>query len=94
MTMTHIEEVLDIAGLSEVAYARPELAGGLGEIWDITLPNEETTIRLCHTDGEVDLYIFTGGRAQIEDGHARFIRQMAAPDYVAMMLDQIVADYS
>ncbi len=93
-TMSHIEEILDIAGLSEVAYPRPELAGGCGDMWDITLPDEETTIRLIDDDGDVVVYLFTGGRAQIESGRMSFRHRMAAPDYVAMMLEQLVADYS
>lgn len=94
MTVSHVEEILDIAGLSEVAYPRPEMAGGCGEIWDITLPDEETTIRVCDWEGVVDVYLFTGGRAQIEDGHMTFRRHMAAPMYVAMFLEQLVADFS
>ena len=92
--LSHIEEILDIAGLSEVAYRRAELEGGLGQMWDITLPDEETTIRLIDDDGQVVVYLFTGGRAQIESGKMTFRHQMAAPTYVAMMLDQLVADYS
>lgn len=58
-----ITEILEVAELIEVAYPRPELAGGYGEIWDITLPDEQTTIRLVDDDGVVVLYVFTGGRA-------------------------------
>jgi hypothetical protein len=93
-TQTTVEEILDIAGLSEVAYPRPELTGGSCEMWDITLPDEETTIRLIDDDGQVVIYLFTGGRAQIESGRMTFRHRMAAPTYVAMMLDQLVADYS
>lgn len=95
-TMSHTEEILDIADLTEVAYPRPDLAGGCGDMWDITLPDEETTIRLLDRDraGDIDIYVFTEGRAQIESGHMTFRRNMAAPGYVAMMLDQLVADYS
>jgi hypothetical protein len=92
-TMSHIEEIIDIASLSEVAYRRPELEGGLGQMWDITLPDEESTIRLIDDDGDVVIYLFTGGRAQIESGRMTFRHRMAAPTYVAMMLDQLVADY-
>lgn len=92
--ISNIEEALSIAGLSEVAYKRPELAGGLGEIWDILLPDEGTTIRGCDYAGRIDVYVFTGGKAQIEDGHMLFEGQMAAPCYVAMMLEQLMADYS
>lgn len=93
-TMSHIEEIIDIAGLSEVAYRRTELEGGLGQMWDITLPDEQTTIRLIDDDGTVVIYLFTGGRAQIESGKVTFRHRMAAPTYVAMMLEQLVADYS
>lgn len=93
-TQSHIEEILDIAGLAEVAYPRPDLAGGCGEMWDITLPDEQTTIRLIDDDGQVVVYLFTGGRAQIESGQMTFRHRMAAPTYVAMMIEQLVADYS
>lgn len=91
---SNIEEALDIAGLGEVAYRRTELEGGLGEIWDITLPDEQTTIRVGDDDGLVFLYVFTGGGAQIDSGKMTFRHNMAAPTYVAMMLEQLVADYS
>ena len=92
-TTSHIEEILDIAGLSEVAYPRPDLAPHL-DMWDITTPDEDTTIRILNDDGDVIVYLFTGGRAQIESGKMTFRHQMAAPTYVAMMLEQLVADYA
>lgn len=93
MTNSHITDILEAAELAEVAYPRPELAGGYGEIWDITLPDEQTTIRLVDDDGVVVLYVFTGGRAQIESGRMTFRHNLAAPTYVAAALEQIVADY-
>ena len=93
-TMSHIEEVLDLTDYAEVAYRRPELEGGLGEIWDITLPDEQTTIRLVNNDGTIYVYVFVNGRAQIEDGRIEFRHALAAPVYIAMVLDQLIADYS
>ena len=95
-TMSNAEEILDIAGLSEVSYRRPELerADWAKCVWDITLPDEETTIRLIDDDGQVVVYLFTGGRSQIESGKMTFRHRMAAPTYVAMMLEQLVADYT
>lgn len=92
-TMSHTQEILDIAGLSEVAYPRLDLAPHM-DMWDITLPDEETTIRVLDDDGEIVVYLFTGGRAQIESGRMTFRHWLAAPTYVAMMLEQLVADYS
>lgn len=94
-TMSHIEEVLDLTDYAEVAYRRTELEGWpLGEIWDITLPDEQTTIRICEDDMTIYVYVFVNGRAQIEDGRMEFRHALAAPTYVAMVLDQLVADYS
>ena len=93
-TISHIEEVLELTDYAEVAYRRPELEGGLGEIWDITLPDEQTTIRICEDDGTIYVYVFVNGRAQIEDGRMEFRHALAAPTYVALVLDQLVADYS
>lgn len=89
-TLSHIEEILDIAGLTDVAYERADFNI---PAWDITLPDEETTIRVCDDDGQIEVYLFTGGRAQIESGRMTFRHRMAAPTYVAAMLDQLVADY-
>lgn len=91
--ISHIEEILDIAGLSEVAHPRQDLAPHM-DMWDITLPDDETTLRILNDDGDVIVYLFTGGRAQIESGKMTFSHRMAAPTYVAMMLEQLVADYS
>jgi hypothetical protein len=93
-TQTTVEEILDIAGLSEVAYCVSRRSPGYLDIWEVTLPDEQTTIRLIDDDGEIVVYVFIGGRAQIEDGRMTFRHQMAAPMYVAMMLEQLVADYS
>ena len=84
-TMSHIEEVLDLTDYAEVAYRRTELEGGLGEIWDITLPDEQTTIRICQDDGTIYVYVFVNGRAMILDAEAQFSHQLAAPMYVALV---------
>jgi hypothetical protein len=91
-TTSHIEEILDIAGLSEVAFPRLDLAPHM-DMWDIALPDEDATVRILDDDGQVTVYLFTGGRAQIESGKMTFRHRMAAPTYVAMMLEQLVADY-
>lgn len=93
-TISHIQEVLELTDYAEVAYRRPELEGGLGEIWDITLPDEQTTIRIVNDDGTIYVYVFVNGRAQIEDGRMEFRHALAAPVYIAMVVDQLVADYS
>lgn len=93
-TISHIQEVLELTDYAEVAYRRAELEGGLGEIWDITLPDEQTTIRICENDGTIDVLTFINGRAMLVDGEASFSGQLAAPMYVAMVVDQLVADYS
>lgn len=72
-------------------HPRPDLTG-YDEIWDITLPEEETTIRVCDDDGQITVYLFTGP-AQIESGRMTFLHNLAAPTYVAMVIDQLVADY-
>lgn len=90
---SHIQECIELTDYAEVAYPRPDLAGGCDEIWDITLPDEETTIRVCDDDGQISVYLFTGGRAQIESGRMTFRHNLAAPTYVAMVIDQLVADY-
>lgn len=93
-TISHIQEVLELTDYAEVAYRRPELEGGLGEIWDITLPDEQTTIRICENDGTINVLTFINGRAMLIEGEASFNGQLAAPAYIAMVLDQLVADYS
>lgn len=93
-TASQIEDILDIAELSEVAYRRTELEGGLGQIWDITLPDEQTTVRLCEDDMTLYLYVFTGGRAMINDGEQRFAGRLAAPPFVAAALEAVIGDYS
>lgn len=93
-TISHIQEALELTDYAEVAYRRLELEGGLGEIWDITLPDEQTTIRLVDHDGTIYVYVFVNGRAQIEDGRMEFRHALAAPVYIAMVVDQLVADYS
>jgi hypothetical protein len=90
-TITTIEQILDTAGLYDVAYHRADFNT---PAWDITLPDEETTIRVCDDDGEIVVYLFTGGRAQIESGRMTFRHRMAAPTYVAAALNQLVADYT
>lgn len=90
---SHIQDCIELTDYAEVSYPRPDLAGGCGEIWDITLPDEQTTIRVCDDDGQISIYLFTGGRAQIESGRMTFRHNLAAPGYVAMVIDQLVADY-
>lgn len=90
-TVSHIQECLELSDYSEVAYRR--IGFGM-ETWDITLPDEETTIRVCDDDGLIVVYVFSGGRAQIESGRMTFRHNLAAPTYVAMVIDQLVADYS
>lgn len=92
--ISHIQEVLELTDYAEVAYRRPELEGGLGEIWDIELPDGQTLIRICQDDGTIYLYVFVNGRARIEAGRMEFRHNLAAPVYVAMMVDQLVGDYS
>jgi hypothetical protein len=92
-TTSPIEEILELTDYSDVAYRRTDLEGGFGEIWDITLPDEGTTVRVCDTDGQIEVYLFTGGRAQICEGQMTFVHTFAAPAYVAAALDQIVADH-
>ena len=93
-TISHIEEVLELTDYAEVAYRRTELEGRRCEIWDITLPDEQTTIRIREDDGTIYVYVFVNGRAQIEDGRMEFRHALAAPTYVALVLDQLVADYT
>lgn len=93
-TMSHISEILDIAGLVEVAYRRTDIECGLGEMWDITLPDAETTIRVYDNDGRIELIAFTGGRAQLIDGEATFSGAMAAPTFVAAAIDEMIGYYS
>lgn len=88
-----IREILDITEYSEVAYRRTDLECGLGEMWDITTPDEQTTIRLCDNDGQIELYLFTGGRAQIESGAMTFRHHMAGPIYVAAAIDQLAVEF-
>lgn len=93
-TISHVEEILELTDYAEVAYRRTDMEGGFGEIWDITLPDEQTTIRICQDDLTIYLYVFINGRAMTLDAEARFSHQLAAPIYVAMVVDQLVADYS
>ena len=92
-TTSYIEEILDIAGIAAVAYRRTDMEGGLGEIWDITAPDDSATVRVIDNDGQIDVYLFTGGRAQLEAGRITFGHTFAAPTYVAAALEQIVADH-
>ena len=92
-TTSYIEEILDIAGLAAVAYRRTDLECGLGEMWDITAPDDSATVRVLDNDGQIMVLLFTGGRAQILDGQMTFDHTFAAPAYVAAALDQIVADH-
>lgn len=88
--MSYIEECLAESDYSEVAYRRI----GFGyETWDITGPDEDATVRLCDNDGQIELYLFTGGRAMIESGQMTFRHNLAAPAFVAAAVDQVVADY-
>ena len=90
-----ITDALDFAGLAELAYRRTDREGGyLSEVWDITLPDEETTVRLCDDDGQIILIVFTGGRAMLVAGEAKFSGALASPTFVAAALEQIIADYS
>ncbi len=91
-TTSYVSEILDLTDYAEVAYRRPELEGGLGEIWDITLPDEDTTVRIADSGDTIHVYLFTGGRAQINAGEATFPTPLAAPGFVAMVVDQLVAD--
>ena len=93
-TASHIEEILDAAGLVEVAYRRTDIDGGLGEIWDIALPDEDTTIRLCEDDGQIHLIVFVGGRAKLIDGEQKFGGKLAAPMFVATAVEAIIEDYA
>jgi len=88
-----IRDILDITAYAEVAYRRTDLECGFGEMWDITTPDEQTTIRLCDNDGQIELYLFTGGRAQINSGSMTFRHHMAGPIYVAAALDQLAAEF-
>lgn len=89
---SYISEILDLTEYAEVAYRRTDLECGLGEMWDITAPDEQSTVRICDDDGTIRVYLFTGGRAQINSGEATFARHLAAPGFVAMVIDQLVAD--
>jgi protein tyrosine/serine phosphatase len=93
MTISHIAEILDFTGLTDVAYRRTDLEGGLGEIWDITLPDEQTTIRVCDDDGQIHVIVLVG-RGQLIDGEQKFSHRLAAPAFVAAALEAIVADYT
>lgn len=93
-TTSAIEEILDIAGLDEVACRRTDLEGGYGEMWDITLPDEQATVRLFNDDGQINVIVFVRGRSMIIDGEMKFSHALAAPTYVAAALEQIIADYS
>lgn len=88
--VTYIEEILEESEYSEVAYRR--IGMGL-EVWDITGPDEEATIRIVDNDGLIEVYLFTGGRAQIESGKMTFRHNLAAPAFVAAAIDQVAADY-
>ena len=90
-TISHIEEVLELTDYAEVAYRRTELEGRRCEIWDITLPDEQTTIRIREDDGTIYVYVLVNGRVQTVHGWMEF---RCAPAYVALVLDQLVADYS
>lgn len=89
---SYITEILDLTDYAEVAYRRTDMEGGLGEIWDITLPDDESTVRVCDDDGTIRVYLFTGGKAQLIAGEATFSHHLAAPGFVAMVIDQLVAD--
>lgn len=88
--LSYIEECLAESDYSEVAYRR--IGMGL-EMWDITGPDEEATIRIVDNDGQIEIYLFTNGRAMIESGHMTFRHNLAAPAFVAAAIDQIAADY-
>lgn len=88
--MSYVEEILELSDYSEVAYRRI----GMGmEMWDITSPDEDATVRICDNDGQIEVYLFTNGRAMIESGQMTFRHNLAAPALVAAAVDQIVADY-
>jgi hypothetical protein len=88
--ITYLQECLAESEYSEVAYRRI----GLGvEAWDITSPDEDVTVRLCDNDGQIEVYLFTGGKAQICSGQMTFRHALAAPAFVAQAVDQIIADY-
>ena len=88
--ITYLQECLAESEYSEVAYRRI----GLGvEAWDITSPDDEATVRICDNDGQIEVYLFTNGRAMIESGRMTFRHNLAAPTFVAAAVDQIVADY-
>jgi hypothetical protein len=89
-TMSSIEEILEHSDYSEVAYRR--IGFGM-ETWDITGPDEDATVRICDNDGQIEVYLFTNGRAMIESGRMTFRHNLAAPTFVAAAVDQIVADY-
>lgn len=93
-TTSPITDILDIAGLFEVSNRRTDLEGGYGEMWDITLPDEQTTIRVCDNDGQIWVIAFTGGHAQIIDGEQKFSGALAAPAFVAAALTEIIGYYS
>lgn len=90
---SHAQDCIELTDYAEVARRRTELEGGIGEIWDIATPDGSTTIRIAEDDATVHLYVFTGGRAQINDGHMTFRGALAAPGYVAAAIDQIVGEY-
>jgi hypothetical protein len=91
MTKTSaIEEIIELSDYSEVAYRR--IGFGM-ETWDITSPDDEATVRICDDDGQIEVYLFTNGRAMIESGRMTFRHNLAAPTFVAAAVDQIVADY-
>lgn len=92
-TLSTIEEVLDIAGLSEVAYRRTDRECGYGQVWDITLPDEQTTVRVADDDGQIFIIALTNG-AMLEDGKQTFSHAFAAPTFVAAALTEIIGYYS
>lgn len=65
-TISPARECIDLTDYAEVAYRRSDLEGGCGEIWDITGPDEQSTVRICEDDGDIVIYLFTNGRAMIE----------------------------
>lgn len=89
-TLSHIEEIIELSDYSEVAYRRI----GFGyETWSITSPDEDVTVQISDDDGNIIVYLFTGGRAQIESGRMTFRHNLAAPAFVAAAVDQIIRDY-